>query len=109
MASHGGWTLVPAKPSVRAVRRFWAALQARDWPKARSLLYDVLTVWWTSGERINGADALIDVNARYPEDWPLLALPALILRKILGRTRHEACVFVFGMYYWYVSINRSWA
>ncbi len=63
---------MPATPSVRAVHRFWAALQARDWHKARSLLFDdVQTVWWTSGERIQGADALIDVNARYPEGWTI--------------------------------------
>jgi GNAT superfamily N-acetyltransferase len=63
---------MPATPSVRAVRRVLAALQARDWPKARSLLFDdVQTVWWTSGERIQGADALIDVNARYPEGWTI--------------------------------------
>jgi hypothetical protein len=63
---------MPATPSVRAVRRFWAALQARNWPKARSCLYDdIETMWWTSGERIIGADALIDLNARYPEGWTI--------------------------------------
>ena len=66
---------MPATPSVRAVCRFWAAPQARDWPKARSLLYDdVQTVWWTSGERIRDADALIDVNARDPEGWTMRLL-----------------------------------
>lgn len=63
---------MPATPSVRAVRQFWAALQARDWCAARSCLYDdVQTVWWTSGERISSADALIEVNARYPEGWTI--------------------------------------
>ena len=66
---------MPVTPSVRAVRAFWAALQARDWPAARACLYDgVETVWWTSGERIAGADALIDVNAHYPEGWTIQLL-----------------------------------
>lgn len=63
---------MPATPSVRAVRHFWSAMQARDWRAARSCLYDdVQTVWWTSGERIAGAEALIEVNARYPEGWTI--------------------------------------
>lgn len=66
---------MPVTPSVRAVRAFWAALQARDWPTGRACLYDdVETVWWTSGERIAGADTLIDVNARYPEGWTIRLL-----------------------------------
>ncbi len=63
---------MPATPSVRAVRQFWAALQAREWAAARALLFDDLeAVWWTSGERFCGADALIDVNKQYPEGWTI--------------------------------------
>ena len=66
---------MPTTPSVRAVRQFWAALQARDWTAARAcLLDDLQAVWWTSGERIDGADALIAVNARYPEGWTIQLL-----------------------------------
>ncbi len=66
---------MPVTPSVRAVRRFWAAMQARDWLTARACLYDhVETVWWTSGERIAGADVLIDVNSHYPEGWTIQLL-----------------------------------
>lgn len=66
---------MPVTPSVRAVRQFWSALQARDWSAARACLHDdLVTVWWTSGERIAGADALIDINARYPEGWTIQLL-----------------------------------
>jgi GNAT superfamily N-acetyltransferase len=66
---------MPATPSVRAVRNFWAAMQARDWSAIRNYLFEnVHTVWWTSGERFAGADALIEVNARYPEGWTVQLL-----------------------------------
>ena len=66
---------MPVTPSVRAVRQFWAALQARDWAAARVLLLDDLqAVWWTSGERLCGADTLIDVNKHYPEGWTIQLL-----------------------------------
>lgn len=70
----GDWDIdyvrLPLGPSVRAVRALWSAFQARDWPGARALLRDDLkAVWWTSGERFDGADAFIEVQARYPEGW----------------------------------------
>jgi ketosteroid isomerase-like protein len=50
-------------------------MQARDWHAVRNYLFDdVQTVWWTSGERFSGADALIEVNARYPEGWTVQLL-----------------------------------
>ncbi len=62
----------PSTPSLRAVRALWAALQARDWPAARALLTDELQVtWWTSGERFDGAEAFVAVQARYPEGWTI--------------------------------------
>ena len=72
----GDWDIdylrLPLVPSVRAVRSMWAAFQARDWPAARSLLRDDLqAVWWTSGERFDGADAFIEVQKRYPEGWTI--------------------------------------
>ena len=72
----GEWDIdylrMPPSASVRAVRALWAAFQARDWAAARALLHDDLqAVWWTSGERFAGADAFIEVNARYPEGWTI--------------------------------------
>lgn len=62
----------PTTPGMRTVRALWAALQARDWPRARALLHaDLQATWWTSGERFAGADAFVDVQARYPEGWTL--------------------------------------
>lgn len=61
---------MPTSPSLRSVAAMWAAFQARDWTAARALMKaDLQAIWWTSGERIAGADAFIDVNARYPEGW----------------------------------------
>ena len=54
------------------VRRLWSSFQARDWAAARRLLHDNLqAVWWATGERFEGADAFIAVNARYPEGWTI--------------------------------------
>jgi ribosomal protein S18 acetylase RimI-like enzyme len=65
----------PVTPSVRAVRALWAAFQARDWGRARALLHDDLqATWWTSGERFEGADAYVAVQARYPEGWTIQLL-----------------------------------
>lgn len=63
---------MPWSPSVHAVRALWAALQARDWAAARARMDPKLqATWWTSGERFTGADALVAVNARYPEGWTI--------------------------------------
>jgi GNAT superfamily N-acetyltransferase len=77
----GDWDIdyvrLPLGPSVRAVRSLWAAFQARDWATARRLLRgDLQAVWWTSGERFDGADAFIGVQARYPEGWTLHLIEA---------------------------------
>jgi GNAT superfamily N-acetyltransferase len=77
----GEWDIdyvrLPLWPSVRAVRSLWTAFQARDWAAARRLLRDDLqAVWWTSGERFDGADAFIGVQARYPEGWTLHLIEA---------------------------------
>ena len=72
----GDWDIdyvrLPQWPSVRAVRRLWAAVQRRDWTGLRALLRDDLqATWWTSGERFTSADAFVDVQRRYPEGWNL--------------------------------------
>ena len=81
----GAWDIdyvrMPVTDAVRAVRALWSALQARDWPAARALLHDDLqAVWWTSGERFAGADAFIEVNARYPEGWTIRLIEVSMLR-----------------------------
>ena len=57
------------------VRSFWAHVQARDWAGARALLADRATLHWpASGEHLLDADAIIRVNAIYPEGWALQIL-----------------------------------
>ena len=57
------------------VRAFWCHVQARDWPGARALLADRATLHWpASGEHLLDADAIIRVNAVYPEGWALQIL-----------------------------------
>lgn len=75
----GEWDIdyvrLPLVPSVRTVRAMWRTIQARDWPALRALLADGLQVhWWTSGERFDGADAFVEVQARYPEGWSVQLL-----------------------------------
>ena len=81
----GTWDIdyvrMPLSEGVRAVHAMWSAFQARDWPSARALLHDDLqAVWWTSGERFDGADAFITVNARYPEGWTIHLIDVSMLR-----------------------------
>lgn len=72
----GEWDIdylrVPTTVNVRTVHRWWAALQERDWTRARACLHpDAHARWWTSGERFEGADAIVAVNAAYPEGWTI--------------------------------------
>ena len=76
MTGEGDWDIdyvrLPQTPSMRAVRAMYAALQARDWPAMRAKLQPRMqALWWASGERLDGADAYVAVNARYPEGWTL--------------------------------------
>jgi ribosomal protein S18 acetylase RimI-like enzyme len=65
----------PLTRGLRAVRAWWAAVQARDWEAARAGLHAHLqAVWWTSGERFKGADAFVEVQSRYPEGWAIRLL-----------------------------------
>ena len=53
----------------------WASFQARDWPAARAMLADDARLYWrASGEHLLDADAIIRVNALYPEGWALQIL-----------------------------------
>jgi GNAT superfamily N-acetyltransferase len=52
------------------VRALWAHVQARDWKAMRAALADdVQTLWPVTGERFDGADMIVRVNAEYPEGW----------------------------------------
>ncbi len=52
------------------VHALWSSFEARHWSAARRLFIDDATLTWhTSGERMLNADALIRVNAIYPEGW----------------------------------------
>ncbi len=54
------------------VRTLWAHMQARDWPAARAAYAsDATMAWPCSGERFLDADAIVRVNAIYPEGWTL--------------------------------------
>jgi GNAT superfamily N-acetyltransferase len=80
----------PMTPSARVVRAMWAAFQARDWARARALMFDGLQVtWWTSGERFDNADAFIEANRRNPEGWTvqLVELGHLLDGRVMSLVR----------------------
>lgn len=57
------------------VRALWASFQARDWAAARRFLADDATLFWrASGEHLLDGDAIIRVQAIYPEGWALRVL-----------------------------------
>lgn len=54
------------------VRTLWASFEARDWTNARTLFADAAHMQWlASGEHLDDADAIIRVNAIYPEGWTI--------------------------------------
>ena len=61
-----------AEHRAATVRALWAHFQARDWAGARALLADDAQLYWrASGEHLLDGDAIIRVNAIYPEGWAL--------------------------------------
>jgi GNAT superfamily N-acetyltransferase len=79
MTGEGEWDndylRMPTTPSLRAVRRFWAALQARDWTAARTLLHaDLQVTWRSSSESFEGAQAFIDAQNGRLEDAVIVLL-----------------------------------
>ncbi|MGI4985658.1 MAG: nuclear transport factor 2 family protein [Janthinobacterium lividum] len=57
------------------VRELWTAYENRDWRNARGLLAeDAVMTWPCTRERFHGADAIIHVNAVYPEGWHITLL-----------------------------------
>ena len=54
------------------VRALWAHVQARDWAAMRAAFADdVQTQWPVTGERFDGADLIVRINAEYPEGWSI--------------------------------------
>jgi ketosteroid isomerase-like protein len=54
------------------VRAFWDRVAAHDWAGARDLLADdVVLDYPHTGERFVGAEAVIRLNADYPEGWSI--------------------------------------
>jgi hypothetical protein len=57
------------------VHALWSSFEARDWSAARRLFtHDATLTWHTSGERMLNADAIIRVNAIYPDGWNIRVL-----------------------------------
>jgi len=68
------------EPAAEQVRRFWSLIQARRWADAQALLgAEACCFWPVTRERFDGPEAIIHVNAVYPEGWSihLLALNTL--------------------------------
>ena len=59
----------------KAVEAFWDRMQARDWKGLGELLAEDLVVEWpVSGERIEGRENFVRINAEYPEGWAIKVL-----------------------------------
>jgi GNAT superfamily N-acetyltransferase len=54
------------------VRALWAHVQARDWGAMRAAFADHAVMHWpVTGERLEGADLIVRINAEYPEGWAI--------------------------------------
>lgn len=54
------------------VHRFWALIEVRRWDEVRALLSPrAQCFWWATRERFDGAEAIVHVNAVYPEGWAI--------------------------------------
>ena len=81
-----------SEASVALVRSLWDRFERRDWTGARRLLADdAIMTWICTAERFRGGDAVIAVNAAYPEGWSihLLDCAALADGRILSLIRVE--------------------
>ena len=89
---------------VALVRALWAHVQARDWAAMRAAFDERAVLHWpASGERFEGAQALVRVNAEYPEGWSLRQHEAEALvdgriRAVVEVTHGEARFFCNGCY-----------
>jgi GNAT superfamily N-acetyltransferase len=77
------------------VRALWAHVQARDWAAMRAALADdVVTLWPVTGERFEGADMIVRVNAEYPEGWQIEVKEVDALVDVQGQARVHSVVEV---------------
>ncbi len=54
------------------VTLFWQRMQARDWSGVHALLAPgVVLEYPATGERFDGADAVVAINREYPEGWSI--------------------------------------
>jgi ketosteroid isomerase-like protein len=57
------------------VRTLWERIEARDWAGFAALLAaDVRLTYPVSAERFQGRDALVAINAEFPEGWSIHVL-----------------------------------
>ena len=77
--------------AVLVVRALWDAFERRDWTAARGLLADdAVMTWVCTAERFHGGDAIIRVNALYPEGWSIRIIDCAALDD--GRILSLVCV-----------------
>jgi ketosteroid isomerase-like protein len=61
------------------VRQLYEAFQQRDWDACVPLLHpDATSELPRSGERFDGADAVLEANRSYPEPWGELAILRIV-------------------------------
>jgi GNAT superfamily N-acetyltransferase len=54
------------------VRALWAHVQARDWAAMQAAFHDDAVMHWpVTGERLDGAELIVRINAEYPEGWSI--------------------------------------
>jgi GNAT superfamily N-acetyltransferase len=81
------------------VRALWAHVQARDWAAMRAAFHDDAVMDWPcSGERLEGAETIVHVNAEYPEGWRIAqhAVDAMVdggVQSVVTVTHGEDCFF----------------
>lgn len=69
------------------VRALWAHIEARDWAAVRGAFADGARLHWpVTGERFDGAELIVRVNAEYPEGWSIevRAIDALADGRVLS-------------------------
>lgn len=61
--------------AVETVRAYWERMRERNWDGVRATLAsDAVAVWPETNERFAGAEAIVRVNAEYPEGWDIRVL-----------------------------------
>jgi ketosteroid isomerase-like protein len=74
------------------VRDLWDRFERRDWIGARRLLADGAVMRWIcTGELFRGGDAIIAVNAAYPEGWSIQPIECTAMEdgRVLSLVRVE--------------------